>query len=60
MHGRPVKACKMLLENMKGRDHLQDLGVVGRVILIRVFKEKAGCGQDLSGSGHGQISGKLM
>jgi hypothetical protein len=43
------------LENLKGRDHSEDLGVDGKIILewiLGVYDWKFGsCGLDLSGSG---------
>jgi hypothetical protein len=39
-------------ENLKERDHVEDLGVDGRIILQMFFKNKTrGRGLDLSGSG---------
>jgi hypothetical protein len=42
---------KFLLGSLKGRDHLQDLGVDGRIILKWIYVSKdVGYGLDLSGS----------
>jgi len=42
-HGRYKKSiCNFLLENLKGRDHLEDLGVVGRKILDWSLEEQGG------------------
>jgi hypothetical protein len=30
---------KIIVENIKGRDHLGDIGVIGRTILKRIFKK---------------------
>jgi len=32
-------SCKILLENLKGRVHLEDLGVDGRIVLKWVLQE---------------------
>jgi hypothetical protein len=32
IHGRDEK-CKILSEDLKGRDHLRDLGINGKIIL---------------------------
>jgi hypothetical protein len=39
------------LENTKGKDHSEDLGVDEMIILEWILKEKAECGLDLCGSG---------
>jgi hypothetical protein len=39
MHGTDEKCIKILVKNLKGKDHLQDLGVDGRIILKLIFKE---------------------
>jgi hypothetical protein len=45
------------LGNLSGRDHLEDPGVDGRIILRRIFKKRdVGHGLDLSGSGEGQVA----
>jgi hypothetical protein len=38
-------------ENLKGRDHLEDLGIDGRIISEWILEKKGSCGLDLSGSG---------
>jgi hypothetical protein len=48
------------LGNLSGRDHLEDPGVEGRVILRWIFKTRDGGrrhGLDLSGSGWGELEG---
>jgi hypothetical protein len=43
---------KFLLGSLKGRDHLKDLGVVGRIILYGSLRNRAEkCGLDSSDSG---------
>jgi hypothetical protein len=36
---RNEKYNKILVGNMKSRDHSEDLGVAGRIILKRIFKK---------------------
>jgi hypothetical protein len=39
------------LENLRERDHSEDLGVDGRIILMQVLRNRSGvCGLDSSGS----------
>jgi hypothetical protein len=45
------------LENLKGRDHLEDLGVDGKVLEWMLGKLGGGCGLDSSGSGQGPVAG---
>jgi hypothetical protein len=43
--------------NLRGRDHLEDPGIDGRIILRRIFRKwDVGHGLDLSGSGYRQIA----
>jgi len=44
---------KCWLENLKGRDHSQDLGVSGRIILVWTLQKRVGgCRLDAFGSGY--------
>jgi len=48
-------------ENLKGRDHLEDVGTDGRIILewnLKMGVEK--CGVDASGSGQGLVAGSCV
>jgi hypothetical protein len=40
------KAYKILLENLKGRDHLEDTGIDGKMILEWIIKRVGRCGLD--------------
>jgi hypothetical protein len=43
---------KFWSENVKGRDHVEDLSIYGRIILERILgNEMGGCELDTSGSG---------
>jgi hypothetical protein len=44
-------------ENLKGRDHLGDLGVDDKVILQWISNRVQGCGLDLLGTGQGLVAG---
>jgi hypothetical protein len=37
--GEMANAYKILLENLKGRDHLEDLGIDGRIILEYILEK---------------------
>jgi hypothetical protein len=37
--GKKRGACRVLVEDVRERDHLEDLGVDGRIILKLVFKK---------------------
>jgi hypothetical protein len=51
MHGREVH-MKLQFENLKGSDHMEHLGIDGRIILEWILGKQAGrCGLDSSGSG---------
>jgi hypothetical protein len=46
------------LENLKERDHLEEPGVDGRIVLRWIFRKwNEGYGLDWSGSGKGQVVG---
>jgi hypothetical protein len=45
------------LENLKGRDHSEDLGVDGRIILEYMKNRLGRCGLDSCGSEYGQLEG---
>jgi hypothetical protein len=46
-----------LSENLKGRDHLKDFGLDGRIILDWILNKVGGCGLDSSGLGYGPVVG---
>jgi hypothetical protein len=47
-----------LLEILKGRDHSEDLGIDGKIILEWILGKHGGkCGMDASGSGYGRMAG---
>jgi hypothetical protein len=37
--GEQRNACKILIGNLKGRDHFKDLGIGGRILLEWTFKK---------------------
>jgi hypothetical protein len=53
MHRRDAKCIQNFLwENLKGREHSEDLGQYEKLILEWILgKRVGGCGQDISGSG---------
>jgi hypothetical protein len=58
MHdGRDQNAYKILVENLRGGNHLRGLGVYLRIILIWTLNRVGSCGLDSSGSGHGPLTG---
>jgi hypothetical protein len=49
---------KFWFKNPKGRDHLEDIGVGGKIILEYILGNGVGrCGLDSSGSGQGPFVG---
>jgi hypothetical protein len=40
------KAYKILLDNLKGRDHLEDIGMDAKMILEWIIKRVGRCGRD--------------
>jgi hypothetical protein len=51
-HEEVSTAYKFWSGNLKGRNHLEDLGVDGRILLEWIFGNRVGgCGMDSSGSG---------
>jgi hypothetical protein len=50
------------LESLNGRDHMEEIGVDGRIILNWILGEimVGGCGLDLSGLGYGLVAGSVM
>jgi hypothetical protein len=48
---------KLCSENLNGRDHLEDVGVDGRIILDGSKGDRVRrCGLDLSGLGYGPVA----
>jgi len=45
------KAYKILLENLKGRDHFEDIGMDAKMILEWIIKRVGRCGLDAFVSG---------
>jgi hypothetical protein len=43
MHGRDEKYIQFHMEIIKGRDHLDDLGVDGRITLNKMYLREIGC-----------------
>jgi hypothetical protein len=44
-------------ENVKGRDHLENLGIGGRIILKLILNKRVqGCGLDSSGPGYDPVA----
>jgi hypothetical protein len=39
MHGDMRSACDIWSENLKGRDHLEDIGIDGRIILEYILRK---------------------
>jgi hypothetical protein len=57
-HMGDVRNTKCSSQNLKGRDHAEDLGVDGRIILERIMENRVGeYGLDSSGSGCGPVAG---
>jgi hypothetical protein len=50
-----MKHTKLWSENLKGRDHLEDFGVGGRIILKRIWVRS--CELELSVSGKRPVAG---
>jgi hypothetical protein len=42
MHGEMRNMCKILVGKPEGRNHLEDLGVDGRIILKWILKNRLG------------------
>jgi hypothetical protein len=54
--GEMRNVYKFWLENMNGRDHLEDVGVDGKILLEFILGEW--CGLYSSGSGQGLVAGR--